>query len=70
MAVQFHVDMFHSIAGNETVKKIATLKARHNTNAKSPFIQKFLYTNISVIHGSEHIALQYRNETRKIRCAK
>jgi hypothetical protein len=36
MAVQFHVDMFHSIPENETVKKIATWETRHNTNARSP----------------------------------
>jgi hypothetical protein len=57
MAAQFHVDMFHSIAGNETVNKIATLKAIHNTTAKSPFTLKSLYTNISVTNGKKHIAV-------------
>jgi len=47
MAVQFHVDMFHSIPENETVKKIATWRTRHNTDAKSPVIAKFVFTNIA-----------------------
>jgi len=47
MAVQFHVDMFHSIPENETVKKIATWKTRHNTDAKSPVIPKSVFRNIA-----------------------
>jgi len=47
MAVQFHVDMFHSIRENETVNKIATWKTRHNTDAKSPVIPKPVFRNIT-----------------------
>jgi hypothetical protein len=46
MVVQFHVDMFHSIPENETVKKIATWKTRHNTDAESPVIPKSVFRNI------------------------
>jgi hypothetical protein len=55
MAVQFHVDVFHSIAENETVKKIATWKARHNTNVKPPFIRRSPCYNISFIHRSDSL---------------
>lgn len=66
MAVQFHVDMFHSIPENETVKKIATWKTRHNANAtplpRPPVIRKSVYRNITTC--AEVIIIGYRNKER------
>jgi hypothetical protein len=64
MEVQFHVDMFHSIPENETVKKIATWKKPDTIlNAKSSAIAKSLYINIATC---AEVVIVYR-KYRKVR---